>query len=43
MIELHKKIIEKIRNNLGISYYQLYWICFIKGVAICYIVMLLTN
>ena len=34
MIELHKNIIEKIRNNLGISHYQLYWIAFIKGVFI---------
>ena len=43
MMAWHKALVEKIRIKLNLSNYQLYWICFIKGVAICYIVMLLAN
>ena len=40
MIVWHKTLVEKTRIKLNLSYYQLYWICFIKGVVVCYILML---
>ena len=41
MLECHKNLTEQIRVKWKISYYQLYWICFIKGVVIGLIIMLL--
>ena len=30
MLEGHKNLIDQIRIKWKISYYQLYWICFVK-------------
>ena len=43
MIVWHKALVEKIRIKLNLSYYQLYWICFIKGVVTCYVAILVSN
>ena len=43
MIVWHKALVEKTRIKLNLSYYQLYWVCFIKGVVVCYILMLFSK
>jgi len=41
MLNWHKNIIEQVRTKWRISHYQLYWICFMKGIIFGLIIMLL--
>lgn len=43
MLNWHKKKCEEIRELLGLSHYQLYWISFIKGVIIGALIIFIYN
>ena len=39
MLKWHKEKCEEVRKKFGLTHYQLYWISFIKGVALAILIV----
>ena len=43
VIKWHKTYCQRIKGLLNISHYQMYWVCFTKGVLLILLVCMLTG